>query len=215
MVLRLHAFRVPFLALVAALAVLFTRVPLALAQASNGDAGDAEACGPSAACPLDALPPVAAAEDAGVPQAVTLVFFWGVGCPHCEEAKPFLDALEKQETRLRVERVEVRQDPEGRRRFLETMKQLGATAVGIPTFVIGSAYVVGYSKGETDREVSALVRRALSPKNAAVEPGSPRTINLPFIGTVELSFSGSCFSGSCSTWRRRGVACSSIRPRSS
>lgn len=192
-VLRGHARRVRLtailLALVAALALLFVRVPLALAQGPTVDAGAPEPCGPSAACPLDELPVTtsAAGEDAGVAQAITLVFFWGIGCPHCEEAKPFLDTLEKNEPRLRVERVEVRQDPEGRRRFLETMKQLGATAVGVPTFVIGSAYVVGYSKGETDEEVSALIRRALAPKNPALEPISPRTIALPILGTVDPS----------------------------
>lgn len=189
MVLRLHAVHVPFtalaLALVAALAVLSTRVPVALAQASSVDGGGSAACGPTAACALDDLPAATAAEDAGVPRAVTLVFFWGVGCPHCEDARPFLDTLEKQEPRLRIERVEVRQDPEGRRRFLETMNRLGATAVGVPTFVIGSAYVVGYGKGETDREVTALVRRALSPKDPGLEPTSPRTIDLPIIGTVD------------------------------
>jgi hypothetical protein len=78
--------------------------------------------------------------------------------------------------------VEVRQDAEGRRRFLETMKELGANAIGVPTFVIGKAYVVGYVKGETDREVGAQVRRALAPRT---EPSAPRSIALPFIGPVD------------------------------
>jgi thiol-disulfide isomerase/thioredoxin len=142
-VLRLQAVRVPFsavvLVVVTALVVLFMRVPTALAEASSADAGAAE--------------------------PVTLVFFWGVGCPHCEDAKPFLDELAKEEPRLRVERIEVRKDPEGRHLFLEMMKQLGAPAARIPTFVVGSAYVVGYRKEETDREVRALVRRALGPKS--------------------------------------------------
>lgn len=190
-VLRVHARRVRLiatpLALVAALALRFASVPLALAEASTVDARGSEPCGPSVACPLDELPATtaAAAEDAGVPQAATLVFFWGAGCPHCEEAKPFLDTLEKEEPRLRVERVEVRRDPEGRRRFLVTMKQLGATAVGVPTFVVGTAYVVGYSKGESDREVGALVRRALGPKKPGAEPIPARTIDLPIIGSVD------------------------------
>lgn len=186
---RLHACLVRLTAvafgILAALLVPFTRVPVALAQTSSVDAGGAEACGPSSACPLDELPAATAAAEADAAQAVTLVFFWGVGCPHCEEAKPFVDAIEKQEPKLRVERVEVRRDPEGRRRFLETMKQLGATGVGVPAFVIGNDYVVGYSEGETDRDVRTLVRHALSPKNARLEPTSPQAIELPLIGTVD------------------------------
>lgn len=47
----------------------------------------------SAACSLDELPGSVLGQDAGVQDAAvrattTLVFFWGLGCPHCEEAKP-------------------------------------------------------------------------------------------------------------------------------
>lgn len=190
-VLRSHACRVQltaiFLALITGLALVFASEPLARAQAM--DTGGPEPCGSSVACPLEELPKVtpAAGLDASVPHSVTLVFFWGVGCPHCEEAKPFLDTLEKEEPRLRVERVEVRRDPEGRRRYLETMKQLGAAAAGVPTFVVGTAYVVGYAKGETDREVSALVRRSLSQSNPETDASAARTIDVPFIGAIDPS----------------------------
>lgn len=179
---RVHALLV---ARVTTLALLLTRAPAALAQAAGSDAGTTETCGPSAACPIEEVP-AAPTERDGTPAttATTLVFFWAAGCPHCEEAKPFVDALEKEEPQLRVERVEVRQDPHGRRRFIETMKQLGASAAGVPTFVIGGAYVVGYAGGETDREVRALVRRALS-SSAGAEPVPPRTIDLPGIGTID------------------------------
>lgn len=122
------------------------------------------------------------------PTAVVLVFFWGVGCPHCEEAKPFVDALEREETRLRVERIEVRRDPEGRKRFIETMRRLGATGAGVPTFVVGDGYIVGYARGETDAEVRALVLRALRPTDAvagAREGSGSRTMSVPLIGLVD------------------------------
>jgi len=92
---------------------------------------------------------------------VSLLFFWGVGCPHCEEARPLVDALAREQPRLVVEAIEVRKDPEGRRRFVETMKELGTTATGVPTFVVGREYVVGYAKGETDKQLRALVEKAL------------------------------------------------------
>ncbi len=167
---------------VLALVVLLGVRP-AWAQVAAPDAG--APCGPGAACPLDELPaPASPPAQAGAPAPVTLVFFWGVGCPHCEEAAPLVDALEKEEPRLRVERVEVRKSAEGRRRFLDTMKRLDATAIGIPTFVVGDAYVVGYVKGETDREVRAMARRALGPKGAVA--ASPlRRIDLPLVGSIE------------------------------
>lgn len=115
-----------------------------------------------------------------------LVFFWGVGCPHCEEAKPFLDALAKEEPRLSIEAVEVRRDPEGRRRFLETMTRLGATTIGVPTFVVGDSYVVGYLRGDTDRELREMVARALRPADEGA-PGADHTteIAIPVVGVVD------------------------------
>lgn len=154
------------------------------AQVSRVD--DAGECDPSkaAACPLDDEPlATPTTSDTGTTTTVTLTFFWGIGCPHCEEAKPFVDAVEKREPRLRVERVEIRRDPRGRERFVETMKSLGASAVGIPTFVVGRSYVVGYVKGETDREVEALIARALSP-TTSVEP-TRRSLSVPMLGEID------------------------------
>jgi len=156
---------------------------------------DAESgCGTGSVCGLDELAEPAAPltePDASAP--VTLLFFWGVGCPHCEDAKPLLDAIAKEQPRLRVEAIEVRKDPEGRRRFIDTMKQLGATAVGVPTFVIGSAYVVGYAKGETDTQVRAMVANALRARSAdagAASSGDPppqKVVTVPWLGEVDPS----------------------------
>ncbi|CAN5807790.1 membrane protein [soil metagenome] len=164
----------------------------ASAQAIPADAGPA--CGASNACGLDELLDAAAlpsGPDASAP--VTLLFFWGVGCPHCEEARPLVEALAREHPGLRVEAIEVRRDPEGRRRFIETMTRLGATAAGVPTFVIGSAYVVGYAKGETDRQLRALVADALRPRSAdagassSLAPPPRRLVTVPWLGEVDPS----------------------------
>jgi len=46
------------------------------------------------------------------------------------------------------------------------MKRFDATALAIPTFVLGDAYVVGYVKGETDKRLRALVAAALQSRRA-------------------------------------------------
>jgi hypothetical protein len=136
---------------------------------------------PDAACPFDLDEPL---EVPPPPEPattlVTLQYFWGVGCPHCEEAKPFVESIEKKDRDLRVERWEVRKDPKGRQRFIDTMKRLGAKAVGIPTFVVGSRYVVGFQKGTTEREVERMI--AAERKGSAVE--APSVIELPIWGSV-------------------------------
>jgi hypothetical protein len=139
---------------------------------------------PDAACPFDAEEPIAPEPvTAPEPEAkhVTLEFFWGVGCSHCEAAKPFLNDLERRDRDLRVERWEVRKDPEGRKRFIETMKRLGAKAVGIPTFVVSQRYLTGYQKGATEREVERMI--VAERKGSAIE--APGSVDLPIVGSVD------------------------------
>lgn len=110
----------------------------------------------------------------------TLVVFWGVGCPHCEEARPFVESLAAGDPGLSVEWVEARADPAGRARLRATAERLGLAPVGVPTFVAGDRAVVGFRRGVTEDAVRALVRR---------EEGAPRPgagpVSLPWLGAVD------------------------------
>jgi len=151
-------------------------------DASGSICGLDEPPAPASAPPGDG----GAGEDAA--STIPLLFFWGVGCPHCEEAKPFVDALAKEHPRLRVEAIEVRRDPEGRRRFIETMQRLGAGAVGVPTFVAGDAYVVGFAKGDTEAELRAMIDRAArAAPPAGPNASAPRVVSVPLLGKVDPS----------------------------
>lgn len=172
-------------------ALLVLWVAAAHAAPTAGSAGDAdEACANGVGiCPIHpsdsdqeldggapALPPSPPAS----PAEHRLIFFWGVGCPHCEAALPFLDVLSREAT-VRIERVEVRRDAAGRRRFIATMSELGAGAVGIPTFVVGSDYVVGYAGAATEGEVRSMIARG----GAAHRPEVVRSVTLPLVGDVD------------------------------
>ncbi len=171
---------------------LFLAISLfSLRASAQTPAPDAESgCSTGSVCGLDDLLDAGALPSAADASAtVSLLFFWGVGCPHCEEARPLVDALAREEPRLRVEAIEVRQDAEGRRRFIDTMKRLGVTAAGVPTFVIGEAHVVGYAKGETDKQVRAMVADALRPRDAGAASGlgppSPIGVTVPWFGEID------------------------------
>jgi hypothetical protein len=104
--------------------------------------------------------------------------FWGVGCPHCEEARPFVEALARAEPGLTLELVEVRQDPAGMARFQATMARLGVTGAGIPAFVVGERVVVGFRAGITEDELRTIVR------SSQAAPESPR-FRLPLFGELD------------------------------
>lgn len=116
-----------------------------------------------------------------------MTVFWGIGCPHCEEARPAVAALASQDPGLRIEWVEVRQDAAGRARFFDTARRLGIEGAGVPMFVIGDRVIVGFRKGFTEHEL----RQALEDARAGAARGAPRTVDLPLFGTVDptrLSF---------------------------
>jgi thiol-disulfide isomerase/thioredoxin len=146
------------------------------ASASEGAARDAglgaaPVCEPSGVCPAPPLAPgPAPAPPAELPEAgrgTTLLFFWGVGCPHCEEAKPFIEKLRRERPELGVEAVEIRRDPIGRQRFADAMRRFGVSAPGIPTFVVGDHYIVGFVRGVTESEVESLVAQASERRDPA------------------------------------------------
>ncbi|MBK9259851.1 MAG: thioredoxin family protein [Polyangiaceae bacterium] len=143
-------------------------------------------CGTAAACGIEGAPEAGASSGrAEALELNTLFFFWGIGCPHCEEAKPAVEALAKERPDLRIESIEIRQNAVGRQRYIDTMERLGAEAVGIPTFVVGNSYIVGYTKGETDEQLRALVSSAKG-GSAAGNPASRREVfKVPWIGEVD------------------------------
>lgn len=110
----------------------------------------------------------------------TLVVFWGVDCPHCEEARPFVESLAAEDPGLRVEWVETRADPAGRARLRATAERLGLEPVGVPTFVAGDRGVVGFARGTTEAAVRALVREGPATPRAGAEP-----VSIPWLGAVD------------------------------
>jgi len=159
----------------------------AFAFAVPASSGAPTQCASAGTCALDEPAPA----PPEVPPAtnttrVTLLFFWGEGCPHCEQAKPFVANLQKARPRLLVEAIEVRSNREGRQRFIETMKRLGAEAGGIPTFVVGNRYVVGFMPGTTEKQVIDLVDTAQGDEKRLATSTQSETVRLPWLGEIDL-----------------------------
>jgi hypothetical protein len=116
----------------------------------------------------------------------SLVAYWRVGCPRCAEAKPFLEALGREEPGVRIEWVEVRGEGEGRARFLADVERIGVSGAGLPMFVAGDEAVVGFQRGRTEDALRVLARRTLAGAHAPA-PGAPSAtrVTLPVVGTVD------------------------------
>jgi len=113
--------------------------------------------------------------------APDLVVYWGVGCPHCEAARPAVEALAAKAPALSVEWIEVRRDAAARERFKAEAKRLGLQTLGVPTFVVhGRTAIVGFQPGVTEERLEAALA-------AAGDDGPSRVVRLPWGGELDPS----------------------------
>ncbi len=91
---------------------------------------------------------------------VIIYFFWGDGCPHCADEKPFLERL-KQQYPVEVRAYEVWNVPENQSIFIKMAAAHGFEPGGVPTTFIGERHWVGYSD-RIGREIEAAVKACLA-----------------------------------------------------
>ncbi len=101
------------------------------------------------------------------PEKVTVYFFWGEGCPHCVEEKPFLEDLEQKYPDLEVKMFETWNNPDNAELFQEVAKAYGTNARGVPTTFIGEEYWVGYNDS-IGEEIEGKIKYCL--ENECINP---------------------------------------------
>jgi len=122
---------------------------------------------------------------------VTLFFFWGEGCPHCDRAKPFLQELQRKYPELRIESSEVMTHRENIPRLMAMAKARNREATGVPTFFIGERMFSGFS-AETAGELEQLIKTSLADSDVSQSeqkslPVAAGSITVPFVGKVDSS----------------------------
>jgi glutaredoxin len=114
-------------------------------------------------------------------QPATIELYTRPGCPHCDEAKRFLEVLTGERPGLAV----VEHDITRGRANLERLRELSAAAAiatpGVPTFVIGEAVVVGFDPETTPPRIRALLESA-DAGEARAPPPAATAIDLPLVG---------------------------------
>ena len=80
---------------------------------------------------------------------VQLHFFWSARCPHCLEAKPFVESLPARLPWLRVHSHEVLSDPANARLYQDMARSLGQDASSVPAFIYCGEMEVGFESEAT------------------------------------------------------------------
>jgi len=96
-------------------------------------------------------------------QKVQLWFFWGQGCPHCADEKPFLEELSKKYPQLEIKEFEVYYNKENQQLFEKVAKAYNTSAGGVPMTFVGKDFVLGFGTEETTgKQIENLVKNCLS-----------------------------------------------------
>lgn len=149
-----------------------------------GACGDGTAHSTSSPAPPTSADPKSVQDRESQGQLPELRFYWGVGCPHCEEARPFIDELEANaKRRYSVRRIEVRNDAAGRELFSADLERLSVSAPGIPMFVMGNQFVVGFRPSVSEAQIRHMVSAVLEGKENTFDK-EINSIDLPFVGAV-------------------------------
>lgn len=119
---------------------------------------------------------------------ITLFFFWGTGCPHCEQAKPFVNYLRQNYPQVEVYSLEIVSNKDNLILMEKMARERGARSGGVPQFILGDRVFVGYSD-TTAAEIEAALQAAAARESSGVgvtATGPPRktseTAALPFFG---------------------------------
>lgn len=135
---------------------------------------------------------------------VSVYLFWVKGCPHCSREIHFLQQLQQEQPDLDVHYLEITQENDNRRIFLEVVHRLGLSEPRVPLTIVGNQVWMGYGDeissdsqlkeriAECRRSVCPdLVRRVLTvaatqPESKAVKAGVPERMRVPWLGEVTL-----------------------------
>ena len=125
---------------------------------------------------------LARAQSADQPVVVTM--FWGDGCPHCAEAKPFLEGLKEKYPGMELRLYEVWYNEDNLKMMQQMAEQYGFTATGVPTTFIGDKYWVGFSE-QIGAEMETAIKELITGAGSEENPGG-EVVTLPLFGEVDL-----------------------------
>ena len=79
------------------------------------------------------------------PNKVTIYFFWGDGCPHCESQKLYLSEWQQKYPEIEVKMFEVWKNPNNYIIFRQIAQAYGIEVKGVPTTFIGDKSWSGFA----------------------------------------------------------------------
>jgi thiol-disulfide isomerase/thioredoxin len=133
----------------------------------------------------------AKASDSIKPDLNTFYFFYSHRCPHCKVAHPFINGLKKEYPKINFKELEVLKVPENRKLFMEMVNERGIQGGGVPTFIFGEKFVVGFQEGHHDKLIREMIELQLanhgedSCNDDKCKKCSENIIDVPVFGKID------------------------------
>jgi glutaredoxin len=113
----------------------------------------------------------ASAQEAGGAPSTEIEVFARQGCPHCDEAKRFLNDLARERPGLRIVIHDVMTEPGASARLQELATALKAGAPGVPAFHVQGELIIGFAgAATTGAHIRALLDRQQPPEQSPWSP---------------------------------------------
>lgn len=129
--------------------------------------------------------------DSVKPDLSTFYFFYSNRCPHCKAAHPFINKLKKEYPKIDFRELEVLKVPENRKLFMKMVSEKGIQGGGVPTFIFGEKFVVGFQEGHHDKLIREMMEIQLanhgedSCNDDKCKKCSENIIDVPVFGKID------------------------------
>jgi glutaredoxin len=111
--------------------------------------------------------------------------FTRAGCPHCADAREFLEELRLERPDLRITWREVDRDPDALRELQRLSLEAQVESPGVPTFRIGDTLVVGFERPAT---TGARIRALLEGRpSGGPDAAATHTVESDLLGPLRAS----------------------------
>jgi glutaredoxin len=123
----------------------------------------------------------------GQPQ-IQLYFYWATTCPHCQQARPFVEAIPASRPWVALHSLELTGHPEYARQYQTMAEQLGKDAASVPALLFCGEMHVGWDQAET---TGAEIAWRLDECHARILAGnvvaglSAGKLSVPVLGEVD------------------------------
>jgi len=123
----------------------------------------------------------------------TFYFFNSYRCPHCTAAHPFIEKLKKEYPNIEFKDLEVLKNPENRELFIKMVKERGIQGGGVPTFIFGEKFVVGFQEGHHDKLIKEMIDLQLASHGEETcnddkcKKCSENIIDVPVFGKIDAT----------------------------